>query len=242
MDSDDWVHPMYLEALYEAAQGYGIAVCYRSKTDTEELPLSFSYSIEYLKPEDYYLKYMGNSIVAWAKLYHKELFRDIRYPIGKLHEDELVTYKLLFQPPVIPFISKQLYAHYINPKGIMLRPWSPQRLDALDAFENQLNFFTLKGYLVLAENRFFALVKANRQGQKMLHNCKEISETDRHKKLHQLRRQLKRTLFRYRKYNWVSIWNRGDDLWLYSDTFSGLHIIHMIWRKIKSFWHSWISK
>ncbi len=31
----------------------------------------------------------------WNKLYKKSLFDDIRYPEGKLHEDDFTTYKIL---------------------------------------------------------------------------------------------------------------------------------------------------
>lgn len=33
--------------------------------------------------------------VAWGKLYKKDLFREIRYPVGRLHEDIFTTYKLI---------------------------------------------------------------------------------------------------------------------------------------------------
>lgn len=242
VDSDDWVHPLYLAALYEAAQGYGIAVCYRSKTQGEELPEIASYSVEYLKPEDYYLKYMGNSTVAWAKMYSKNLFRDIRYPVGKLHEDEFVTYRLLFKSEIIPFIPQQLYAHYLNPEGIMRRTWNPHRLDALEAYEEQLHYFASKGYHVLAEKIFRMLININRKNQKILSSYEEISRTHQYRLTMQLRRQLQRILCRYRKNKWISIWNRGEDLWIYSDTFVSIHALHMLWRKIKSLRHSWISK
>ena len=119
-----------------------------------------------------------------------------------------------------------------------MNSWTPQRLDVLDAFEYQLNFFASKGYLTLAENRFLALIRANRHGQKMLRTYEEISDIDRNRKLQHLRQQLKRILFRYRKYTWNSIRNRVKKLWLNSDTFIGRHIILIIRKKIKSFGHS----
>ena len=178
---------------------------------------------------------MGNSTVAWAKLYAKELFRSIRFPIEKYHEDEFVTYKLLFQFKDIPFIPQPLYVHFINPDGIMKQPWTPRHLDAIDAFEAQLDFFAANGYVALADNRFRAIIKANRNCQRLLYSYREIKDKDRKKRLKQLRRQIQRVLIRYRKYRWLSIWNRGEDLWIYSDAFFDIHVLHMLWRSVKSF-------
>ena len=242
VDSDDWVHPIYLEALLNAVRNHSLSVCYRSISHGENPPPVQNYSFTVLKTEDYYLTYMGNSTVAWAKLYAKELFRSIRYPVGKIHEDEFVTYRLLFQFDEISFIRQPLYVHFINPDGIMLQPWTPRRLDAVDAFEAQLDFFAANGFNALAENRFRAIIKANRDGQRMLCNYQGVTENDRKKRLKQLRQQIQRILVRYRKYKWLSIWNRGEDLWIYSDAFFGVHALHMLWRLIKSFRRSRIGK
>ena len=34
-------------------------------------------------------------VTAWGKLYRTTLFKDIRFPIGKYHEDIYTTYKLV---------------------------------------------------------------------------------------------------------------------------------------------------
>ena len=192
VDSDDWIHPLYLEALYTAAQDCGISVCFRSKTHGEELPVTTSFTIRHLSPEDYYMTYMGNSTVAWAKLYAKNLFKNIRYPVGKLHEDQFVTYKLLFQFDTIPFIEEQLYAHYLNPNGIMLSPWTPGKLDVLAALEEQVDFFSSKGCTALAQNRLQSLQKNNKEGQALLGSYEGISGMKRKHMMNKLRRQQQR--------------------------------------------------
>ena len=197
IDSDDWVHPLYLEALYTAVQGHKISICYRSITHGTELPLVSAYTITYLKPEDYYLTYMGNSTVAWAKLYAKELFQDIRYPIGKLHEDEFVTYKILFQIPVIAFIPEMLYVHYLNPNGIMMSQWTYKNLDVLEAFEEQMVFFKSNRYLLLAEDRFHAILRIIKTSQKRLISSNNLSCGLILQNSTKLYRQLLRAIIRY---------------------------------------------
>ena len=96
IDSDDWVHPEYLEYLYRAAKETDskISVCgfYRTGGETGERVNLFS--CEALSADDYYCNeelHEGLTATAWNKLYHKSLFEILRYPVGKLHEDEFTT-------------------------------------------------------------------------------------------------------------------------------------------------------
>ena len=204
IDSDDWVHPLYLEALFEAAKDHKISVCYRIKTHGEELPALSAYTITHLKPEDYYLTYMGNSTVAWAKLYAKELFQDIRYPVGKLHEDEFVTYKIIFQVDEIAFIPEELYAHYLNPNSIMHQPWSLQELDILEAYENQLSFFDEEFFPALAETVFKNLIRTNLSFQKMLRSSP--TQIGIRKSFQKLQIQMIRIICKYWTRKWIYCW------------------------------------
>ena len=99
-----------------------------------------------MSTEDFFCEHNVNAVVAWGKLYKKELFREIRYPVGKLHEDEFTTYKLLFQYENCAFVNQPLYSYFINNAGITKVSWTTRRLDAFEAFDNQLSFFK--------ENRF----------------------------------------------------------------------------------------
>ena len=175
-------------------------------------------------------------IVAWGKLYRKSDFQSIRYPAGKIHEDEFVTYRILFQYAHIPFIPTPLYAHYLNPEGIMRRPWWPGRLDALEALEQQIAFYVETGRLPIAERKFHVFIKANRTGQERLRGYAPMSESEKRRKLRQINRQLQRVLLRYNKYGWCRIRDRGKALWVWSDAFRGIRMIHMAWRWIKSMW------
>ena len=78
--------------------------------------------------------------MAWNKLYHRSLFKNLRYPIGKLHEDEFTTYKAVYGTGKIGVTPAQLYAYYQNPEGIMQSQWNPRRMHVLEAFEQQIQF------------------------------------------------------------------------------------------------------
>ncbi len=81
------------------------------------------------------------SVVVWNKLYKKSLFDDIRYPEGKLHEDDFTTYKILSKINQMVSTDAVLHNYVQREKSIMHQEFSPRRLDALEAFENYIDVF-----------------------------------------------------------------------------------------------------
>ncbi len=95
-----------------------------------------------LDAEEYYCGpyHEGLTAVACGKLYHKSLFKNLRYPIGKLHEDEFTTYQAVYAAGKVGLSRARLYAYYQNPDGITHAKWNPRRMDMLEAFEQQIAF------------------------------------------------------------------------------------------------------
>ena len=56
-------------------------------------------------------------VVAWNKLYKKELFAEIRYPEGRIHEDEATTYKLFDLAKKCVHVDNALYGYYVGSNG-----------------------------------------------------------------------------------------------------------------------------
>lgn len=148
IDSDDWVDPKYLEYLYTVTMmtNCKVSVCDYQKTNGNvflESKASFNYKT--IDVEDFYSQGGLSFIVAWGKLYQKELLKDIRYPVNKLHEDEFVTYRVLFSFNHIALVQQNLYFYFFNQDSITAK-WSPKRLDSLEALRNQIVFFQDNGY------------------------------------------------------------------------------------------------
>ncbi len=144
IDSDDWVHKEYLERLYYACidNGVDISVCSYFQTEGNELEIkNEKFGIELYSPESLWVKNQVNATIACAKLYKKDLWSGIKFPVGKLHEDEYTTYKLLFKCEKIAYTEAEMYNYYINSNGITKSEWSPKRLDAVEAFNRQLKYF-----------------------------------------------------------------------------------------------------
>lgn len=144
VDSDDWVHPAFLQTLYDTAEQTlcKISACGFYRTGGEALPQAQDFSVVSLSADDYYCGQMhdGVTALAWNKLYHKSLFKCLRYPIGKLHEDEFTTYRAIYGAGKIGVTPARLYAYYQNPEGIMRSQWNPRRMHMLEAFEQQIAF------------------------------------------------------------------------------------------------------
>lgn len=201
IDSDDWVHPEYLQRLLDAAltTGVSVSICGYAQTNGEELEIKPDDLAPVLwNTEDYFVKHNVNATVAWGKLYRKECFAEIRYPVGKLHEDEFTTYKILFCYEQVAVISEALYAYYQNEQGIMRSKWNPKRMDILYAYLDQIDFFSTQNrYCVLRSvlTRYMWRVDLI---QKRIDDLKQPHLVCRYRFL--LRFQRRRTLIRYHRY------------------------------------------
>lgn len=144
VDSDDWVQEDYLKKLYNAAveNDCRISACGFFRTENGEFPRG-GYPVTVMDAGEYYCSdtvHEGVTAVAWNKLYHKSLFETLRYPVGKLHEDEFTTYRAVYGTGKIAVVEDVLYAYYQNPAGIMGSKWNPKRLHVLEAFAEQIAY------------------------------------------------------------------------------------------------------
>ena len=149
IDSDDWVHPEYLQRLLDAALDHNasVSICGYAQTEGQEpeiepealVPVTWS-------PEEFYVEHTVNATIACAKLYRRNCFAQIRYPLGELHEDEFITYQILFRFPTVAVIQAPLYFYYVNPNSIVQSGQSRFREDKYIALEEQIRFFRENGF------------------------------------------------------------------------------------------------
>ena len=194
VDSDDWIHWDYLLQLYKAAAEAGsrISACGFYRTGGESRDEAVSGHAAVMSADAYYCSekiHGGVTAVAWNKLYHRSLFKDLRYPVGKLHEDEFTTYKAIYAAGQVGVVEDELYAYYQNPKGIMGSAWNPRRLHVLEAFSQQLEYAKANGLRQLEK-------KAIRSAVYTIHDTLQtIQPLPEHKQyVKPLRRQLRKAL------------------------------------------------
>ena len=206
IDSDDWIHPKYLELLLSAVQEHetDISIGTYFRTAGEPFPAINEIEPKLYRTEDYYIAKDVNATVAWGKLYARECFQNIRYPDGKIHEDEYVTYRILFERQYVSVVDAQIYAYFDNTNGITNAKWTPKRMDAIDALEEQVAFFLERGFWGIARLRFSVLLYVIMQNMDKLKRAEDIGFLAKFKYDAFLRRKLKKCLRKYRSYNWIT--------------------------------------
>lgn len=154
LDSDDWVDKDLYKILYDNIFKYkcDISVCKYKKVYNEDEKVDENNNIELLDNISA-LKKLHNvcdenrvqMIVAWNKLYKRELLNSEEFPIGKIHEDEFLTPQLLYKANKIVFSHRELIYYRQNPNSIMNREFNIKRLDYLYAIKQRNIFFKSNG-------------------------------------------------------------------------------------------------
>ena len=196
VDSDDWIHGDYLRILLEAAQthGAGIAACGYTHVRAlcEDAPAD-SCTIFSLESENAYVNHYGMCITACCKLYRKELLSNVRFPVGKLHEDCYTTHIPLFAAGRVAVCDVPLYYYYTNPGSITRARWKPKRLEEIDAHEQRLAWLREHGYAAAAKRELDVYADTLLEQAEILLELRKVDQSCT-PYLNQLRQKLRHTL------------------------------------------------
>lgn len=136
VDSDDWIAADYIAYLYDLlSQNHAqIAVCgYRKVYEKEESSAgSAGASVNIYDSREglFHLLYQRGMISsAWGRLFQAALFRDICFPIGKLHEDVAVMYRLFDKADKIVCGDAEKYFYFQRRDSIVNRKFDRRRMD-----------------------------------------------------------------------------------------------------------------
>lgn len=152
IDSDDYVASDYISTMFSLIDLYhaqmSIAAWHIFNEGTEPI-LPNIHEKKMLMSKEKALSNMfyqkGYDVSAWAKMYHRSLFDDIRYPKGKVFEDLQTTFKLMLKCTRIGYTNKIVYYYMFRGSSIEGAPFSVQKMDSalevfntMRAYENQL--------------------------------------------------------------------------------------------------------
>lgn len=132
IDSDDFVEDIYLEKLYKALKDNGSdisAVNFSSFNEERQSFLFFITSENYFEKNYKRQEWLDqenmarhNLYMAFTfsplKLFKKELFEGIRFPLGRLREDDATIYKLYLKADQITFVNAGLYYYSQRQDGL----------------------------------------------------------------------------------------------------------------------------
>lgn len=81
-------------------------------------------------------------VISCAKVYKKSLFDSLKFPVGRLHEDEFTTYKLCYAAKKIAWTDDKFYFYRRQRDGSITNKKTIKNFqDALDAFAERIAFF-----------------------------------------------------------------------------------------------------
>lgn len=149
VDSDDWLDPDMLELLYKMVKKHGadIAECswrniYKDCIIEETTCTAEQIEGDNIAALEGMLDWKYFKPVAWNKLYHRSVISDIRYPKGKLHEDEFTTYKYFYAARKLVYIDVSRYNYdRSRTDSITGDKFREANLDACEALRERIDFF-----------------------------------------------------------------------------------------------------
>lgn len=223
VDSDDFIAPFFIEVLLKAlfATGSDVAFCpyqvvaepalvkfHRPPDDKEwEKAHYFTYDRKELLMNMYDMNHPDATyfIVAWNKLYKASLWEGIRFPKGKIHEDEATTYKVFDKAKQGVYVKCAMYGYFSAPSSITRDVFSKKRLQWMEALTDRITFFEEKtGETELA---FFAC-KARADGAIRYYYPLKEQVKDSAKEQKQLKEYVKAALKTQKKYGRLSLATR----------------------------------
>lgn len=151
VDSDDYIAPDFVESLYRACieNHCELAQCkYEYVTGDAFTKASLQGETRCMSgrgmQEGLYALDGAYNVVAWNKLYKKELFKEIRYPDGKIHEDEATTFRIFYLTEKVALVDRYLYGYFTSDSSITRNAFSSKRLDWIWAMEQRIDFYKEK--------------------------------------------------------------------------------------------------
>ena len=151
VDSDDWIHEDMYSKLYQVMNKYNasLASCFnytiQMLNGSEEISFrKHSDEIYMDNPLDALLFYMENrDIPVWNKLYKRELFNDIKFPVGKVFEDTYTTHLLIEKAGNAAVTPYPLYNYNVRSSGSITSQMGKSR----SSFDNLNGAITRHEYL-----------------------------------------------------------------------------------------------
>lgn len=147
IDSDDTIENDYVEYLYSLLKKYktNLSICNYNVIskdkiipyimEEKEMKMNKICALKELLCERLF------SVSSCAKLYDIKLFKNVKFPIGKLCEDNGTTYKLIEKCDCISYGSKSKYNYYKRENSIMTSNFNERKFDLIhlvDQMKNEL--------------------------------------------------------------------------------------------------------
>lgn len=138
VDSDDYVRADYVEYLYKLICDFDckLAVCgydvhfSDGNSIINKAVERYAVSAKECMERLFYDEFV--TVGPWAKIYHRSLIGEIRYPFGKLFEDAGTTYRFIMKCDRIAFGEASKYFYAMRSQSIVTSDFNPHKIDLLE--------------------------------------------------------------------------------------------------------------
>lgn len=185
VDSDDWVHPKYLECLFHNAIKFDvkISMCHRVEVKSNQKTYTDYCCLDgvqrYATEEELEYQCYGDGFGGFVTGYliAKELLKQNRFTKGKIFEDSAITCQWLYVARTFSECSLPLYYYYVNCEGTLRGKFSMKQLDVLWSKDEQEVFYEKIGYshmqLVVAKSYILSAARCYRGLLSQLHEKRQ---------------------------------------------------------------------
>lgn len=178
IDGDDFVEPNYLEELYYTSLKNDSEIVVGSYKKFNEEDNNYYIHVFDYREEHYKYRELIENIAqierrgiefetSWGTLFHKRLFENVLFPVGKNIEDTRTNYKLYMESCKTTYIHKDLYVYRIR-KGSLINTITEKLLtDVLEALLERIAVLSLSG-VDITEEKEMLKVRLNTRSQQAL--------------------------------------------------------------------------
>ena len=187
IDSDDIIAPYYVEHLLSLIEKYDCDVAvgkFETFTDKDPSFDNIDNDVEIVGGKNAIDKLFGKSYVtatiACNKVYKKSLFDDIKFPEGKINEDEATAYRIFYKTERVAFSNSVVYGYYMRDNSITKSKFSKRNFDFLEIAWERCMFFKERGeeryYYLFLKIYCWTLLEFSEKTKKILGDSKKSKE------------------------------------------------------------------
>lgn len=194
IDGDDLIESNYLEELYHTALKNDSEIVVGSYKEFNEEDYNYYIHVFDYREEHYKHRELIDNIAqleirgiefetSWGTLFHRRLFKNVLFPVGKNIEDTRTNYKLYMESCKTSYIHKDLYIYRIR-KGSLINSITESLLtDILEALLERIAVLSLVGIDISQEKemlkdrlqtRCLQAKEAGLENTEIYRRCKEI--------------------------------------------------------------------
>ena len=163
VDSDDWIEPNMYDTMLHTVLDRKTQICVCGRYDVDSFTGNRTVGLcpqinEVISSEECVgrmLIWDGLDSSAVDKLFSKDLFTDVRFPLGRLSEDVAILYRVVFKTTTVSLINIPFYNYYHRENSITTsNVFNDAKLDTVKHSEIILSWIK-EHYPLLVSNAMF---------------------------------------------------------------------------------------